>query len=170
MRRAGDLRGAPGHDDARRLAVEAADRTRKLGSANNFWDGAPGRDVADAKGAAAQALAHAGVRDRALSLAEETGLSDHDRRQRALVAVAAGLRSYGPATAADLIDRQRERLLAPDAHRGWSGRMAELGELFATIADADAAADGPCLSHPAAGDLGGADRCPPQKGAATQGA
>ncbi|WP_369174980.1 hypothetical protein AB5J49_46995 [Streptomyces sp. R28] len=39
----------------------------------------------------------------------------------------------------DLIDRQRERLLAPDPHRGGSGRIAELGELFAAITDADTA-------------------------------
>lgn len=133
---------AAGHpEDARPLAVEAADRTRTLEGGSNFslWEGAPGRDVADAQGAAAQALAYAGERDRALSLAEETGPPNSDRRQRALVAVAAGLRSYDPATAADLLDRQRERLLAPDPHRGWSGRMAELGELFAAIADADTA-------------------------------
>ncbi|MGW2287010.1 hypothetical protein [Streptomyces phaeochromogenes] len=127
-------------DEARRLANEAADRTRTLEGADNFalFDGAPGWDVADAKGAAAQALAYAGEGDRALSLAEEIGPPDHGRRQRTLVAVAAGLRSYDPCTAADLIDRQRERLLTSDASpRGWSGRMAELGELFAAIADAD---------------------------------
>ncbi|MFE9069058.1 hypothetical protein [Streptomyces violaceusniger] len=132
---------AAGHlDDARRLAYEAADRTRTLDGADSFsfLDGAPGRDVADAKGAAAQALAHVGERDRALTLAAETGPPDHERRRRALVAVAAGLRTHDPATAAGLIDRQRERLLAPDAHRGWSGRLADLGELFAAIADADA--------------------------------
>ncbi|MGA5442232.1 hypothetical protein ACPCKW_22310 [Streptomyces griseoincarnatus] len=137
---------AAGHpDDARRLAYEAADRTRTLDGADNFsfLDGAHGRDVADAKGAAAQALAHAGDRDRALALSAETGPPDHERRQRALVAVAAGLRTHDPATAADLIDRQRERLLAPDAHRGWSGRMADLGELFTAIADADA----PCTER-----------------------
>jgi hypothetical protein len=132
--------GAGHPDDARRLAHEAADRTRTLEGADNFtlFDGAPGRHVAAAKGAAAQALAHSGERDRALALAEETGPADSDIRQRALVAVAAGLRSYDPATAADLIDRQRERLMAPDEHRDWSGRMAELGELLAAIADADA--------------------------------
>jgi hypothetical protein len=43
---------AAGHlDDARRLAYEAADRTRALDGADNFsfLDGAPGRDVADAE-------------------------------------------------------------------------------------------------------------------------
>jgi hypothetical protein len=128
-------------DDARRLACEAADRTRTLEGAGNFsfFDGAPGREVADAKGAAAQALAHVGERDRALALAEETGPADHDRRQRALVSVAAGLRSYDPATAVNLIDHHRERLLTADSSpRGWNGRMADLGELFAAIADADA--------------------------------
>ncbi|MET7295351.1 hypothetical protein ABZS79_24970 [Streptomyces griseoloalbus] len=133
---------AAGHlEDARRLACEAADRARTLEGAGNFsfFDGAPGREVADAKGAAAQALARVGERNRALALAEETGPADHDRRQRALVAVAAGLRSYDLATVVDLIDRQRERLLTADSSpRGWSGRMAELGELFAAIADADA--------------------------------
>ncbi|MFF3851277.1 hypothetical protein [Streptomyces sp. NPDC002328] len=130
-----------GHlEDARRLASEAADRTRTLEGAGNFsfFDGAPGREVADAKGAAAQALAHVGDRERALALAEETGPADHDRRHRALVAIAAGLRSYDPATAVDLIDRQRERLLTADPHRGWSGRIADLSELLAAIADADA--------------------------------
>ncbi|MFB8023877.1 hypothetical protein ACFC36_35475 [Streptomyces rubiginosohelvolus] len=130
-----------GHlDDARRLAYEAADRTRTLEGADNFsfFDGAPGRDVADAKGAAAQALAHVGERERALALADETGPEDHDRRHRTLVAIAAALRSYDPATAVDLIDRQRERLLTPDPHRGWSGRIADLSELLTAIADADA--------------------------------
>ncbi|MFC5670592.1 hypothetical protein [Streptomyces incanus] len=131
-----------GHlEDARRLAYEAADRAQTLKGTGNFsfFDGAPGREVADAKGAAAQALAHVGERDRALALAEETGPADHNRRHRGLVAVAAGLRSYDAATAVDLIDRQRERLLTADASpRGWSGRMAELSELFAAIADADA--------------------------------
>ncbi|MFD3627325.1 hypothetical protein [Streptomyces sp. NPDC058698] len=130
-----------GHlEDARRLAYEAADRTRTLEGADNFsfFDGAPGRDVADAKGAAAQALAHVGERERALALADETGPSDHDRRHRTLVAIAACLRSYDPATAVDLIDRQRERLLTPDPHRGWSGRIAELSELLTAIGDADA--------------------------------
>ncbi|MFG2327029.1 hypothetical protein [Streptomyces sp. NPDC048568] len=131
-----------GHpDDARRLACEAADRARTLEGADNFsfFDGAPGREVADAKGAAAQALAYVGEGDRALALAAETGPTDHDRRHHALVAVAAALRSYDPATAVDLIDRQRGRLLTADSSpRGWSGRMAELGELFVAIADADA--------------------------------
>ncbi|MEU0027478.1 hypothetical protein [Streptomyces sp. NPDC006335] len=130
-----------GHlEDARRLAHEAADRTRALEGGDNFsiFDGAPGRDVADAKGAAAQALAHAGDRDRALALAEETGPADHDRRHRTLVAIAAGLRSYDPVLAVDLIDRQRERLLTADPHRSWSGRMVDLSELIAAIADADA--------------------------------
>ncbi|MCX4564233.1 hypothetical protein [Streptomyces sp. 2-1] len=127
-------------EDARHLAYEAADQARRLEGADNFsfLDGAPGREAADAKGAAAQALAHAGERDRALSLAEETGPAESNRRQRALVAVAAGVRSYDPGTAAALIDCQRERLLAPDAHRGWNGRMAELGELFAALSGADA--------------------------------
>lgn len=130
-----------GHlEDARRLAHEAADRTRTLEGAGNFsfFDGAPGREVADAKGSAAQALAHVGERERALALAEETGPADHDRRHRTLVAIAAGLRSYDPATAVDLIDRQRERLLTADPHRGWSGRIADLSELLAAIDDADA--------------------------------
>ncbi|WP_461025861.1 hypothetical protein [Streptomyces sparsus] len=130
-----------GHlEDARRLAHEAADRTRTLQGAGSFsfFDGAPGREVADAKGAAAQALAHVGERERALALAEETGPTDHDRRHRTLVAIAAGLRSYDPATAVDLIDRQRERLLTADSSRGWSGRIADLSELLAAIADADA--------------------------------
>ncbi|MEU5193600.1 hypothetical protein AB0G86_05980 [Streptomyces scabiei] len=130
-----------GHfEDARRLAHEAADRTRTLEGAGNFsfFDGAPGWEVADAKGAAAQALAHVGERDRALALAEETGPADHDRRHRTLVAIAAGLRSSDPATAVDLIDRQRERLLTADPHRGWSGRISDLSELLAAIADADA--------------------------------
>lgn len=128
-------------DEIRQLACESADRSRMLEGADNFSfsAGAPGRAVADAKGAAAQALAHVGERDRALALAEETGPADHDTRQRALVAVAGELRSYDPATAVDLIDRQRERLLTADSSpRGWSGRMAELGECFAAIADADA--------------------------------
>jgi hypothetical protein len=126
--------------DARRLAHEAADRTRTLEGADNFalLDGAPGRNVVDAKGAAAQALAHAGECDRALALVKETGKTDSDRRHRALVAVAAGLRTHAPATAADLIDRQRERLLAADASpRGLGGRIAELAELLAAIGNAD---------------------------------
>ncbi|MGA5506981.1 hypothetical protein [Streptomyces umbrinus] len=130
-----------GHlEDARGLACEAADRTRTLEGADNFsfFDGAPGREVADAKGAAAQALAHVGDRERALALAEETGPADYDARHRTLVAIAAGLRSYDPATAVDLIDRQRERLLTADPHRGWSGRIADLSELLAAIDDADA--------------------------------
>jgi hypothetical protein len=114
-------------------------RTRPLTEpGRSFFDGAPGREVADAKGAAAQALAHVGDRERALALAEETGPLDHDRRHRTLVAIAAGLRSYDPATAVDLIDRQRERLLTADSSRGWSGRIADLSELFAAIDDADA--------------------------------
>ncbi|MFM9540155.1 hypothetical protein ACKI1P_21215 [Streptomyces turgidiscabies] len=130
-----------GHlEDARLLAYEADDRTRTLEGAGNFsfFDGAPGREVADAKAAAAQALAHVGDRERALALAEEIGPPDHDRRHRTLVAIAAGLRSYDPATAVDLIDRQRERLLIADPHCGWSGRIAELSELLGAIADADA--------------------------------
>ncbi|MFE3547388.1 hypothetical protein ACFXN2_01815 [Streptomyces kronopolitis] len=127
-------------EDARRLASEAADRARTLEGVGNFsfFDGAPGREAADAKGAAAQALAHVGDHERALALAEETGPPDHERRHRTLVAIAAGLRSYDPATAVDLIDRQRERLLTADPHRGWSGRIARLSELLAANADADA--------------------------------
>ncbi|MEU9167656.1 hypothetical protein AB0D34_07635 [Streptomyces sp. NPDC048420] len=130
-----------GHvEHARRLAYEAADRTGTLEGADNFsfFDGAPGREVADAKGAAAQALAYVGDRDRALALAEETGPEEHDSRHRTLVAIAAALRSYDPATAVDLIDRQRERLLTADPHRGWSGRIADLSELLTALADADA--------------------------------
>ncbi|MGW3664406.1 hypothetical protein [Streptomyces sp. NPDC005141] len=133
--------GAAGHvPDARRLAHEAADGTKNLEGAGNFslLDGAPGTIVSNAKGAAAQALAHAGDRDRALSLAEETDDTDSDRRRHALVAVAAGLRSYDPATATGIIDRQLERLLAADASpRGPRGRIAELAELLAALSDAD---------------------------------
>ncbi|MGI5144242.1 hypothetical protein [Streptomyces sp. CA-106110] len=126
--------------DARRLAHEAADGTTNLEGAGNFslLDGAPGMKVSDAKGAAAQALAYAGEHDRALSLAEETDNTGSDRKRRALVAVAAGLRSHDPATAAGIIDRQLERLLAADAslwQRG--GHIAELAELLAALGDAD---------------------------------
>lgn len=120
--------------EARFLAHEAADRAQTLEDADLF-----GWEVFDAIGAAAQALAHVGERDRALALAEETGPPDHNRRQRTFVAVAAALRSYDLPTAVDLIDRRRERLMTMDASPlGWSGRMADLAELFAALADTDA--------------------------------
>ncbi|MER5689977.1 hypothetical protein [Streptomyces sp. NPDC002205] len=126
--------------DARRLAHEAADGTRRLEDAGDFsfLGGAPGTDVSNAKGAAAQALAYTGERDRALSLAEETDDTDSDRRRRALVAVAAGLRLHDPATATSIIDQQFQRLLAADASpRGLRGHNTELAELLAALGNGD---------------------------------
>lgn len=127
--------------DARRLACEAADRTRVLKSADpsSFLDGALGMNVTDAMGAAAQALAHAGEKDRALSLVEETGSTDSDTRRRTLVAVASGLRSHNPVTAVDFIDRERERLLVADAsRRDLQGRIAKISELLVALNNVDA--------------------------------
>ncbi|MDX3585756.1 hypothetical protein [Streptomyces europaeiscabiei] len=64
---------------------------------------------------------------------------DSDRRQRALVAVAAGLASHAPAAAADIIDHQRELLMASTSPRGPGGRIADLAELLAALQDTDAA-------------------------------
>ncbi|MFE5689217.1 hypothetical protein [Streptomyces sp. NPDC056512] len=132
---------AAGHlPDARRLAHEAADATRSFEGALNFslFDGAPGVIVSNAKGAAAQALAFAGERERAVILAMETGDENSDRRRRALVAVAAGLRAHDPAEAASIIDRQLEHLRTADASPiKLRERIADLAELLAAIGDAD---------------------------------
>ncbi|MFD4687235.1 hypothetical protein, partial [Streptomyces sp. NPDC058461] len=123
-------------DDARRLAEKAADQARAPQvTTGAFFE----HEVADATSAAAQALAHAGDRERAMVLAGATGPPAHILQQRTLVAVAAGLRCHDPAGAVGLIDRQRERILAVCASHGWDGRLAELAELFAAIGDADTA-------------------------------
>ncbi|MET8977389.1 hypothetical protein ABZX85_17385 [Streptomyces sp. NPDC004539] len=133
---------AAGHlPDGRRLADEAAERRRTLEGAGFFSvrDGAPGRDVSDARAAAAQALAYAGDGPRALSLVQDTDGPGSDRKRRALVAVAAGLCSHDPATAAHIIDHQRELLLASTSPQGPGGRIADLAELLAALQGTDAA-------------------------------
>ncbi|MFC9431423.1 trypsin-like peptidase domain-containing protein [Streptomyces sp. NPDC056987] len=137
---------AAGHlAEARRLAHEAADRARMLEDTAYFFfhEGAPGMDK-EAMEAAAQALAHAGERDPALSLADEVGRTDdgtrNSRSGRVLVAVAAGLRVHDPAAAAELIDQERERLLAAEVEPGGRrGRIAGLAELLVAIGGADRA-------------------------------
>lgn len=132
---------AAGHlPDARRLANEAADATSSLEGALNFslLEGVPGVNVCNAIGAAAQALAYTGERERALALAEKTDDEDGDRRRRALVAVAAGLRAHDPAGAAGIIERQLEHMMTADAPpRMPRGRIADLAELLAAVGDAD---------------------------------
>ncbi|MFK0154299.1 hypothetical protein ACIQVK_19765 [Streptomyces sp. NPDC090493] len=131
---------AAGHlPDAGQLADEAADRSRALAGAGNFSvrDGAPGRNVCDARAAAAQALAFAGDGPRAMALAQDVDGRDGDRRRRALVAVAAGLRSHDPAAAARIIDHQLELLLASTSPRGLGGRIADLAELLAAVPATD---------------------------------
>ncbi|MEU3921463.1 hypothetical protein [Streptomyces sp. NPDC029004] len=121
--------------DARRLAHEAADRAQTLEGADNFslLQGAPGQNVAAAKGAAAQALAHAGEREPALSLAEEVIKTRRGKYRRTLVAVAAGLRAHAPATAAEIVGRERDHILktGPDPR----SRVLRLAELLAAIGD-----------------------------------
>lgn len=116
-------------EEARRLAQEAADLAcGALGEADD-----PG-----AKGAAAQALAHAGDLDRALALAGETGPATSDRRRRTVLSVAAGLRTHDPATTARLIDRERHRLRTERAGpRGRYGGITALGHLIAALGEAD---------------------------------
>jgi hypothetical protein len=126
--------------EARRLAHETADRARTLEGAGNFalLQGFPGHNVAAAQSAAAQALAHAGEREAALSLAAEVVETNSGRSRRALIAVAAALRSHDPAIAAELVDQERERLLTADpGPRGSRGRIAQLAELLTAIGDAD---------------------------------
>ncbi|MCT9075299.1 hypothetical protein [Streptomyces fulvoviolaceus] len=134
---------AAGHlAEARRLAHETADRSRTLEGVGNFTllQGAPGQNVATVQSAAAQALAHVGEREAALSLAAEVDEADSGRSRRALIAVAAGLRAhaYAIATATELVDRERERLLTADAGSGGlGGRIARLAELLTAIGGAD---------------------------------
>ncbi|WP_371626599.1 hypothetical protein OG245_30700 [Streptomyces sp. NBC_01116] len=132
---------AAGHlPDARRLAHEAADATSSFEGALDFslFAGAPGIIVSNAKGAAAQALAFAGERERAVMLAKETDDENSDRRRRALVAVAAGLRAHDPAEAASIIDRQLEHLRTADTSPlQLREHIADLAELLAAIGDAD---------------------------------
>ncbi|MDX3025949.1 hypothetical protein [Streptomyces acidiscabies] len=135
---AGDLRAA------RQLADEAADQSRTLAGAGNFSarDGAPGRNVSDARAAAAQALAYAGDGPGAVALAQDSHSTGSDRRRRALVAVAAGLRSHDPAAAAAIIDHQRELLLASTSGtspRRLGGRIADLAELLTALPATDTA-------------------------------
>ncbi|NYJ36788.1 hypothetical protein HNR10_004669 [Nocardiopsis aegyptia] len=134
--------------DARRLAREAADLTQALEDTGNssFFEGALGMNVTAAMGAAAQALAHVGEKDRALSLVEETGSAGSKKQWSALVSVAAGLRSHEPATTADIIDRQRKNLLAMEVSpQGSQGLIAELSELFVAIGGVDAECTGRIL-------------------------
>jgi hypothetical protein len=125
---------------ARRLAHRAAKQARELTGADNFriFDGAPGHEVAAAKGAAAQALAHTGESEAATALAWEIHQSAADAGNRATVAMAAGLRLHDAATSVRLIEQQRERVLAsctgPIAARGLVG---ELAELLTALGDAD---------------------------------
>ena len=136
---------AAGHlPDAQLWADEAAAGARTLEGAGNFssFDGAPGRRVNDARAAAAQALAHVGDSRRALALARDASDPKSDRRRRALIAVAAGLRSHDPAAAAGVIDHQRRLLVADTSRRGPGGRIADLAELLAALQDADAACAG----------------------------
>ncbi|MFF2777062.1 hypothetical protein ACFVU3_19405 [Streptomyces sp. NPDC058052] len=126
--------------EARRLAHETADRSRTLEGVGNFslLQGAPGQNVAAAQGAAAQALAHAGEHEAALSLAAEVDEANGGRSRRALIAVAAGLRAHAPITAAELVDRERERLLTAELGSGGSGgRIARLAELLTAIGGVD---------------------------------
>ncbi|MEV7863730.1 hypothetical protein AB0O86_34300 [Streptomyces hirsutus] len=121
---------------AQQLARTAADQARALADADNFkiLDGAPGTRVAAAKRAAAHALALARDRDGALALAQEVGKPDSPRHRHTLIAVAAGLRSHDPATAAHLIDQERQRMLVRASEPG--SRITELAELAAAIGDA----------------------------------
>lgn len=126
--------------EARRLAHETADRARTLVGVGNFsfLQGAPGQNVAAVQSAAAQALAHAGEREAALSLVAKVGEAESGRGRRALIAVAAGLCAHAPATATELVDRERERLLTADAGSGGlGGRIAWLAELLTAIGGAD---------------------------------
>ncbi|NNJ02690.1 hypothetical protein HHX38_00800 [Streptomyces sp. PKU-MA01144] len=119
--------------EARRLAHEAADRARTLEGADDS-SLLSGAYATAARRAAAHALAHARERERALSLADEEGRAEGGRSRRTLVAVAAGLSSHDPAAAAELIDQEREKLLAADA--GQRERIVRLAELIAAIGDA----------------------------------
>ncbi|MFG2232285.1 hypothetical protein ACGFNX_20110 [Streptomyces sp. NPDC048723] len=132
---------AVGHRaEARRLAHETADRARTLEGVGNFsfFQGAPGQYVAAVQSAAAQALAQAGEREAALSLAAEVDEAESGRRRHALIAVAAGLRAHAPATATELVDRERDRLLTADAgSSGLGGCIAQLAELLTAIGGVD---------------------------------
>ncbi|MEU5416606.1 hypothetical protein [Streptomyces clavifer] len=136
--------GAVGHlADARRLAHEAAGRARTLEDTDHFFlrEGDPGMDEPAVR-AAAQALAHAGERDSALSLANEMDRTDggarNSKSRRVYVAVAAGLRVHDPATAVKLINREREFLLAAEVRPGGlQNGIAQLAELLVAIGDAD---------------------------------
>ncbi|MFF9733571.1 hypothetical protein ACF1GX_29590 [Streptomyces albidoflavus] len=129
--------------EAQRLAHEAAERARMLEDPAHFLfrEGASGMDQ-EALEAAAQALAHAGEHGPALSLANEVGRTNDGTRSsgsgRVLLAVAAGLRAHDPDTAAELIDQERERLVAREVGpRGLRGRIAGLAKLLVAIGGAD---------------------------------
>lgn len=122
---------------ALRLAHEAANRARRLEGADDFsvLNGAPGYLVMTANIAAAQALARAGDNQAALSLAEEISRQKHSRSGQAHIAVAAALRTRAPASAAQVVERELERVLAKTAV-GRPSRVVRLAELIAAIGNA----------------------------------
>ncbi|MDX3024967.1 hypothetical protein [Streptomyces acidiscabies] len=151
--------GAGHTADARRLAHEAADLAGTLEDADDYslLHGAPGTYVSAVKAAAACALALVGEVDRASSLVEEAENGYRSDLLPARLALAAALRTQAPETAARLMSKVREGILAdhqsrarrlvhPDdsparqrslADSAWSGLVTEHAELLAATGAAD---------------------------------